>query len=132
MKLSYDPGFAPPAPVVPVIVRAPRGIDGAALSGKLDTGADLCAIPEQLVVELALPAVRILRVAGFAGVVQEARVYRVDVEIDGTRFAAVEAVTTRRPYAIIGRPVLAAYVLRLDGPRRQLELKRPRIRGGRR
>jgi hypothetical protein len=32
--------------MVPVRVRAPGGLDAAELAGKVDTGADLCAVPE--------------------------------------------------------------------------------------
>jgi predicted aspartyl protease len=82
-------------------------------------------VPERLVSELDLPPVRTVRAAGFSGAPQEAIVYRVDLDSDGLTFPRVEALATRRPYAVIGRNVLRHLVLRLDDPREQLDLRRP-------
>ena len=125
MKRALDRAFHPTAPMVPVRIAAPDGVDRAAADGKVDTGADLCAIPERLVVELDVPPVRVVRAAGFGGALVEATVYRVDLEIDGMSFPHVEALATRRPYVIIGRNVLSHLVLRIDGPGERLELRQP-------
>lgn len=53
--------------MVPVRVRAPSGIDVVELDAKLDTGADLGAIPDGIIAQLDLPPVRIVRAAGFLG-----------------------------------------------------------------
>jgi predicted aspartyl protease len=111
---------------VPVRVSAPFGLDAETVEGKLDTGADLCAVPERLVTELDLPPVRAVRAAGFQGTPEEVVVYRLDLEIDGLSFPHVEALATRRPYVIVGRNVLRRLLVRLDGPREQLEIRRPR------
>lgn len=134
MRRPFSRAFEPPAPVVAVRLRASArtparasgGHQSAALDGKIDTGADLCGVPEQLVVDLDLPPVRSVRAAGFAGTPHEVIVYRVDVEIDGLVFPCVEALAISRPYVLVGRNVLRALVLRLDGPREQLDLRRPR------
>lgn len=52
MKRRLSRAFAPPAPMVPVSVRAPGGLDETILEGKLDTGADLSAVPERFIAEL--------------------------------------------------------------------------------
>ncbi|TMA33385.1 MAG: hypothetical protein E6J79_17995, partial [Deltaproteobacteria bacterium] len=62
---------------------APGGPQRAALDGKIDTGADLCGIPERLVVELDLPPIRSVRAIGFTGSARDVVLYRVDVEVDG-------------------------------------------------
>ena len=128
MKRAYDRAFDPPAPIVAVRVRAPGADDGVSVNGKLDTGADLCAVPSHVIEELDLPPGRVVRAAGFAGDLHEVVVYRLDLEIGDLAFSAVEALATRRAYVIVGRSVLRELVLRLDGPKAQLELRRPRAR----
>ena len=128
MKRALSREFDPPAPMVPVRVRAPGRSDSAALEGKLDTGADLCAVPDRHVADLDLPPVRTVRAAGFLGAPQETVVYRADFIIDGIEFTHIEALATRRPYAIIGRNVLRRLVMRVDGPRERLEIGLPRAR----
>jgi predicted aspartyl protease len=127
MKRTCSHAFDPPAPVVPIFVRhAPAA--NRLLEGKLDTGADICAIPDVVIAELALPPVGTVRAAGYAGELRELAVYRVDVLIEGKVHRHVKALSTRRPYFIVGRNILQAYVLRLDGPNARLELKRPATR----
>lgn len=112
--------------MVPVSLRAPGRLDAASLEGKLDTGADLCAVPDRHVAELDLPPIRTVRAAGVLGGLQEAIVYRVDIAFGGMEFKRVEALATRRPYVIIGRNILRRVVLRVDGPREKLEIEMPR------
>ncbi len=126
MKRKLSRAFDPPAPMVPVGLRAPGATHVARVDGKIDTGADVCAVPGHVIADLELPPTRSVRAAGFAGALEDAIVYRVDVEIDGAVYAQMEALATRRPYAIIGRNVLRALVLRVHGPREQLDLGRPR------
>ena len=128
MRCSYSRAFDPPAPLVPVRLRAPGRPGVAHADGKVDTGSDLCAVPERLVAGLDLPPVRSVRAVGFAGTVQEATVYRVDLEIDGLVFPRIEALPTARPYVLVGRNVLRRLVVRLDGPREKLDIGRPRRR----
>lgn len=125
MKRPYSPAFVPPAPVVPVTVGVPGADARTTIDGKLDTGADLCAIPDRLVGELGLPISRTVRAAGFAGELREAVVYRVDIAIDGVDHPRVEALSTRRPYVIVGRNVLNDWVAKLDGPALRVGLARP-------
>lgn len=126
MKRRLSRAFDPPAPMVPTLVRAPSGLDAATLEGKLDTGADLSAVPERVIAELDVPPVRTVRAAGFLGELQEVIVYRVDLEIGDITFQRIEALATRRPYVILGRNVLQRLVMRIDGPGEKLELRLPR------
>jgi predicted aspartyl protease len=125
VRRAYSRDFSPPAPVVPILVSVPGEAAGRRLEGKLDTGADLCALPDDVIAELDLPPVRVVRAAGFAGDTQEALLYHCAIEIAGFRVEHLEALATRRRYAIIGRNFLRRVVLRLDGPRRTLTLTIP-------
>lgn len=126
MKRALSRAFDPPAPMVPTRVSAPGGLDIATVEGKLDTGADLSAVPERCIVELDVPPVRTVRAAGFMGEMQEVIVYRVDLEIGDMVFPRVEALSTRRPYAILGRNILKRLVIRIDGPGEKLDIRLPR------
>lgn len=126
MKVAYDSSFSPPAAVVDVTVRAHDGTRGIELCGKLDTGADVCAIPSHLVSELALFPERTVRAAAFFGNFEEVLVYRVDLEIAAQRLELVDALVTARPYVIVGRNALARFVCTFDGPRAVLTLRTPR------
>jgi predicted aspartyl protease len=126
MRRAYSRSFDPPAPAVPLLLRAPGGIDVRSVDARIDSGADLCCVPEHLVRALDLPPVRVVRAAGFAGAPREAAVFRVDIEIDGLAFPRAETLAFSRPYALIGRNVLRKVVVRLDGPKAQLDVRRPR------
>jgi predicted aspartyl protease len=130
MKRSYSIAFEPPAPVLRVVARAPLGAEVRRLEGKVDTGSDICALPEHVLEALDPPPVRIVRAAGFSGAPAEMVVFRVDLDVEGTSFDRVEVLATRRPYAIIGRNVLRRLVVTLDGPRSELELRAPRATAG--
>ncbi len=106
--------------------RAPGGRGFATLDAMIDSGADLCGFPEHLATALDLPPVRLAQATGFLGKPLETIVYRVDLEIDGIAFSRVEALALGRSYALIGRNVLCQLIVRLHGPRGQLELRKPR------
>jgi predicted aspartyl protease len=127
MKRSYSDAFNPPAPVLRVVARAPLGADARRLEGKVDTGSDICALPEYVIEALDPSPVRLVRAAGFSGAPIEMVVFRVDLEVEGRPFVRVEALATRRPYAIIGRNVLRSLVITLNGPRSELDLQAPRV-----
>ncbi len=126
MKRALDRGFDPPAPVVPARVRGPDGPDWKSVTAKLDTGADLCAVPENILEALDVAPVRVVRAATFTGALHEVPVYRVDLELGGELLRRVEALATRRAYVIAGRNALRHFILRVDGPHETMELRRPR------
>jgi predicted aspartyl protease len=128
MKRRYSRAFTPPAPMVELRVRAPGGAERRKLEAKIDSGADLCIVPDDVVAELDLPPVRTVRAAGFDGAHREALLYHCSIELAGHHFPHVEALATRRRYTIVGRNVLQALVVRLDGPGSTLSIERPRVR----
>lgn len=60
------------------------------------------------------------------GELQEVIVYRIDIKIGTIAFERVEALSTRRPYVILGRNILQRLVMRVDGPGATLEIRLPR------
>jgi len=111
--------------MLPVVVRSPGGTELRHIEGKIDTGADICALPDTVITDLDLAPVRSVRAAGFGGALQEALLFHVDLEVAGLRIKHVEALSTRRPYAIIGRSILQQFAVRLDGPKGTLTITLP-------
>jgi hypothetical protein len=70
--------------------------------------------------------VRTVRAAGVAGILAEATLFHVELEVIGHRFEHLEVLSTRRPYAIIGRNVLQRFMIRLDGPQAFLTMNVPK------
>ena len=132
MNRRYSSNFTPPAPMVPLAVGVPGGPDERHIEGKMDSGADLCALPEDLIVELDLAPVRVVRAAGFGQPHQDALLYHCALRFAGWEFEHVEALATRRPYALIGRNVLRHLVVKLDGPKSVLTITDPASRRRRR
>lgn len=120
---AYSPDFVPPAPVLAVRVSAPSGTAGVALVLLVDTGADLSMLPESTAAALALPVVSSVRLQGVTGVAQSVRVHAAKFELAGkTRLVEVACLGEE---ALIGRDILNAFVMKLDGPRGVLELRSP-------
>jgi predicted aspartyl protease len=132
MKRRYNRMFNPPAAVVRVEIRRPGTGEAVEIDAKLDTGADVCGLPEWAVATLDLLPLRLVRAAGFSGLLEETPIYRMDLELAGRALEDVEVLATRRPYAIIGRNVLRTLVARFDGPLETVELRWPRPRRRRR
>ena len=115
MKRRYDPGFVPPAPMIDVRLVSVEGRIRTT-PAKLDSGADLSAVPRDLIELAGLLPERLLRAASFHGDFTDVHLYRIALEIDGLLLEGVDALATRRPYVILGRNVLRHFVTRLDGP----------------
>jgi predicted aspartyl protease len=135
VRRRYSRAFEPPAPVVPVAVRAPGGLDSVAVDAKVDTGSDICTLPLHVARRLDLPAVRVARATGYSGASTEVIVYAADFSLDDHQLEALDVVVTERPYALLGRNLLRRAVLHLDGPGERLDLsvappRRRRSKGG--
>lgn len=121
---SYDRGFEPPAPVVPVRVGSPAG-DAAAvlLPALVDSGADLTVVPAAVIRQLGLSETDYVTVRVAGAAMGSASVHAARVELDGvTEVVEVLAVGEE---ALLGRNLLRAVVVSLDGPREELTLTRP-------
>jgi predicted aspartyl protease len=121
IALAYDAAYEPPAMVVPVSVSAPGGGGDAILTAMLlDTGADCTIVPERTAANLRLPRVGVIEVSGVTGAPTKHAIHAATLHI-GTWEALVEVVAMGE-HAILGRDLLAAFVVRLDGPRAAVTL----------
>jgi predicted aspartyl protease len=86
----------------------------------VDSGADITVVPEGVPEALGLPQIGELTVRGIGGT-RRVPVYAAEVEVAGWR-RVVEVVAVGG-VALLGRDVLNAWVVTLDGPRRALCVK---------
>lgn len=115
---AYDSSFNPPAPIAEVrLVHPVSSTESGPLRGKLDTGADVTVIPEQLVNQLGLtPKGNIWR-CGYDGAYSQRMVYYVWVKVEGFQVTSVRCIATARADVLLGRNVLNRFFITLDGKR---------------
>jgi hypothetical protein len=106
--------------VLPARISAPRTSAAVDVDAKLDTGADLCAVPAHVIAVLDLSPERAVRASGFGGPPRAVPVYRMDIVVAGHRLTRIEAVATPSSWALLGRNALRYLDVRLDGPRERL------------
>jgi predicted aspartyl protease len=116
----------PPGPVVNVLVRPMRRANPArTIQGELDTGADISVIPESLAFELQLKRKESVLMYGYDESPTQRPVYRVDLEILGYTLRAIRVVAAPRSTLLLGRDVLAHFIITLDGKAQTFEMVDP-------
>jgi predicted aspartyl protease len=121
----YDRNFSPPAPVAEVAILHPvTGVGSGLLHGKLDTGADITVIPENLVSKLDLSANAYLWARGYDGTFSHRPVYYVRFSIEGNELLAVRCIAADRQNVLVGRNVLNRFFVTLDGKNLRFDLQR--------
>jgi hypothetical protein len=116
---AYDrTWFEPPAPLARITVRNPDG--GAAVSGVpmlLDSGADVTLLPADAVKSLGLTPIagKQYELVGFDGSTSLASVVRLEI-VFGRRTFRGQFVLIDQAWGVLGRNVLNAVALTLDGP----------------
>jgi predicted aspartyl protease len=110
--------FDPPAPVASVTLRHLE--TGAALFDVpmlIDTGADVTLLPRDVVEKIGVIPVpeKVCEVQGFDGSVQFAEMVQLELVFLGKKFRG-QFLVTDQPQGILGRNILNAVALLLDGP----------------
>ena len=117
---SYDADqFDPPAPVAKVELRHP--VTGALISDVpmlLDTSADVTLLPRDYIELLGVMPVedKVYEVEGFDGGTKLAEVVQLELVFLGRKFKG-QFLLIDLPMGILGRNILNAVALLLDGPR---------------
>ncbi len=114
---SYDQTVEPPVPFLDILVGHPRLSDRSRrISARLDTGADLSAIPQVIADELELLAARTILAESYDGSQTSIRTYFVTLGIARARFRRLEVILIPENYALLGRDVLNHFYAHLNGP----------------
>ncbi len=120
---SYDHTVEPPTPFLDVLVHPPeRAIVAQSIRAKLDTGADVSAIPDSLVEALDLRPEGQILIEGYDLRLLTLRTYYVALVMARVRFQRLEVITFPEEYVLIGRDVLNHFYARLNGPELTFEL----------
>jgi hypothetical protein len=114
---SYNQEVDPPAPILDIIVRHPdEPTLTVSILAKIDTAADVSAIPITLVNQIQLPMTRRLLVEGYDGVPTRILTYGAVFEVGQARFKGLRVVAFPDDYVLLGRDILNHFYIQLNGP----------------
>jgi hypothetical protein len=124
IRYAFLSQLDPPAPFVNVVVRNPAsGFELRDVPAQLDTAADRTVLPESLVKTLGLPQVGNMKLGGFGGAVHTLPVYAVMLGVHDLPIQTLKVAShSEESWILLGRDVLNAYRVVLDGPNLALEI----------
>jgi hypothetical protein len=124
IRYAYLSQLDPPAPFVNIVLRNPaNGVELSNLPAQLDCAADRTVVPESLVKSLGLPQVGTIRIGGFGGATFTVPVYPVLLGLHDLPVQSFKVAThSEESWVLLGRDVLNAYRILLDGPQQALEI----------
>ncbi len=124
IRYRYAQHLNPPAPFVNVTLHCSQtGNRAENLPAQIDTAADRTVLPGPVVRSLGLVEDGRLLFQGFAGDSVELPIYLVEINVHDQPAATVRAALgEREPYILLGRDVLNAHRILLDGPQAALEI----------
>jgi predicted aspartyl protease len=119
----YERNVEPPAPFLDVRVHSPQHPDVVqSARAKLDTGADISAIPASLVEELNLRPESQLLIEGYDLQPATLYTYYVTLVVAQVRFRRLEVISFPERFMLLGRDVLNHFYARLNGPELTFDL----------
>lgn len=123
MTWKYNQREEPPAPFLELTLRHPEfSAQSVVIPAKVDSGADISALPQQSIDQLHLPMTSRLFVQGYDGISHEVATYAVHIELAGARFRVSEAISTHESFALLGRDILNHFYVKLNGPDLTLDI----------
>jgi hypothetical protein len=127
IRYRYADQLKPPAPFVNVTLRCPTTASRAeGLPAQVDSAADRTVLPGPVVTALGLVEDGRGLFQGFAGEVIELPVFLVEIQVhDLPPLLIRAALGENEPYVLLGRDVLNAHRIMLDGPGLAMEIDRP-------
>jgi hypothetical protein len=124
IRYNYLSQLQPPAPFVYLTLRNPvTGVEQRDVPAQLDCAADRTLLPDSVAKALALPQIGSIMIGGVGGIAQAMPSFPVEVTIHNLPAIVVEVVASPgESWALLGRDVLNAHRLLLDGPQLALEI----------
>jgi hypothetical protein len=122
MKIAYNPTLHPPAPFLTIRLYSPTTGVVLTLPAKIDTGADVTAVPANIVEQLQLASASAFLVEAFDGTQARMIAYDIALDVAQLHLTDIPAITFAEEYVLLGRDVLNALRLLLDGPALSLEV----------
>jgi predicted aspartyl protease len=123
--VPYSDRYEPPAPVLRTLISVPEGGTGspaAEVVALCDTGADITALPLNIVVTLGFAEVDEIEIAPYEGEPTTKRVYTAVLHLPGSNPQLSRVVPFDGEEAILGRDLLNSVRIELDGPSKTLRL----------
>lgn len=122
MKAPYNSALIPPAPFLPVRISNLADNSGAlSIPAKIDTGADVTAIPARLIESLRLAPAGEIEVEGYDSRRAALYCYDVVLHVDQLRVVGLSVIAFTEDYVPLGRDVLNLLKILLDGPALSVE-----------
>jgi predicted aspartyl protease len=122
----YDDFFTPPAPVVQATIQNTNDpLHSVSANMQIDTGADMTLIPESAVSALGLATYDNTQVSDYRGTLESASVYYVNLKLDQWIIRNVRVIAVEGKYGILGRNILRAFTLTLNGKDQTFDLVDP-------
>ena len=127
IRYRYTTQLTPPAPFVYLAVGCvATGALVSELPAQIDTAADRTVLPKQLVATLGLAEDGRALFQGFVSEIVELPLYLVEIRIGDFRPLLVRAVLgAAETHILLGRDVLNAHRVLLEGPQLSLEIDQP-------
>ncbi len=127
IRYRYADQLKPPAPFVNVSLRCPgTGTQLDALPALLDPAADRTVLPARIIESLGLVEDGRSLFQGFAGDIAELPTFLSEIQVHDLAPLLVRVVLgPSEPFILLGRDVLNAYRILLDGPQLAVEIHAP-------
>lgn len=111
----YNTDVVPPAAFIQVQVTNPTTGASHPLSAKLDTGASMSVLPDEVVEQLRLPPRSEARFYAYDGSSSVRKTFLIELEMEEYHISPLEVTSSRRGDMLLGRDVLNQFIITFNG-----------------